>query len=158
MALPLSARHVVQHPKPSTGTFPTTHHFFLQALFRGHGILEASPCPEADNRWLESAKGNLGKGKREKAAWKHSVASFKRVKAFCFALCERQPGGRACAGNQEPGTSDKGNTQRCCKPWRFAEHSRRTVAEASGAQLQAYAALRGWQVGAPPTGLFCTTV
>lgn len=41
--------------------------FFLHALFWGHSILEQSPCPEADNRWLESAKGNLGKGKHENA-------------------------------------------------------------------------------------------
>lgn len=59
------------------------------SLLRPLCILEHSPRLGADNRWLESAKGNLGTGKREKAVLKHSVARFHHVRAFTLiCVCE----------------------------------------------------------------------
>lgn len=59
--------------------------FLFSALsFEGHWILEHSPCPEADNRWLESVKGNLGKGKRENS---FEIFSHKLHPYYGFSFC-----------------------------------------------------------------------
>ena len=90
VVLPLWTWHFVKRPKISTGISPMAalgaHDFSLHALFGGHWILRHSPCPEADNRWLESAKGNLGKGKCENTVLKYPVTSFNHITGFHFDL------------------------------------------------------------------------